>query len=80
MNDKLYFCREAEKLWTLEELKRFYETEADRDETWHCGFGAWLNGCMYYNNGTLEEVKQVYRTEYKGKTIFTLWNLYSDLD
>ena len=55
-NEKLFYCRETEKIWTLEELKRFYETEADRDDTYKYGFDAWLNSCMYKNNGTLVEI------------------------
>lgn len=52
---ELYYCTESEKLWTLEELREFFETESDGNfdgET----FESWLNACMYCNNGTLEKV------------------------
>lgn len=72
MTDKLYYCRESEKLWTLEELKRFYETEAD---PWPYGFDSWLNNCLYQNNGTLEEIRPVSKI---GNT--TIWNVRTDLE
>ena len=71
--EKLYYCRESEKLWTLEELKRFFETESDGKfdgET----FGEWLNKCMYYNNGTLEEIKILYTVG-----TMTVWNIYTEV-
>ena len=74
MKERLFYCTEAEKLYTLSELRAFYENEAGRDTTWFYGFPAWLNSCLYENNGTLVEIKKLFEI---GTT--TVYNLKSDL-
>lgn len=77
--ERLFYCHESERLWSMEELREFYNTEADKDNTLHTNFNAWLRSCLYENNGTLEEVKPT-RTIYdNGKAVYTEWNIKTDL-
>lgn len=72
--EKLYYCRESETLWTVPDLMAFYHENANDVEI-EIGFDAWLNGCLYQNNGTLEEFKPLYTI---GNC--TVWNIKTDLE
>ena len=54
-----YSDLEKEKLWTEEELKQEFAKlqKENPSEYGHLKFGEYLKNCMWYNNGTLEEVK-----------------------
>jgi len=69
-NEKLFYCRESDHVYTLEEIKAFYLED-------NCGyenFSDYLKNCMYENNGTLEEIKILYTI-----SDCIVWNIKTDL-
>lgn len=52
----LYYDSENNEYITTEELKKEFEVKANED-TEAKTFKEYLSNCMYYNNGTLEEVR-----------------------
>ena len=77
--EKLYYCRESERVFSENELRDFYAMEAGHDFVYSCGFETWIENSLFRNNGTLEEINCVLRESCNGRTIFEQWNLYSDL-
>ena len=69
--ERLFYCTESEKLYTLSEIKAFF-TE---DNSGYKCFEDYLKNCMVENNGTLEEIRILYTIEN-----CTVWNIKTDLE
>ncbi len=53
----LYYDSENNEYITTEELKKEFEELKANEDTEAKTFKEYLSNCMYYNNGTLEEVR-----------------------
>ena len=58
---KKYYNIDSEKVYTLEELKAIYdEAKEEASEYIEGTFAEYLNACMFYNNGSLDEYEVQY--------------------
>lgn len=55
----LYYDSENNEYITTEELKKEFEELKANEDTEAKTFKEYLSNCMYYNNGTLEEVRWI---------------------
>jgi len=80
MEENLYYCTESEQLFTESDLAKCMEiSKADGDEFATGNLAEYINACLVENNGTLEKVKKIRSTYYKGIEIFSEWNIKTDL-
>ena len=68
--ERLFYCTESEKLYTLSEIKAFFTED---NSGYEC-FKDYLKNCMVENNGTLEEIRILYTIEN-----CIVWNIKTDL-
>ena len=77
--EKKYYCTESENSYTETELRNCYHDFGyDETETYE----EFKENCMYYNNGTLVQVKMLSAVVdmASGKTIYSVWNIKTDLE
>ncbi len=68
--EKLFYCWESDRVYSLSEIKEFYMA----DNGGHESFSDYLKNCMVENNGTLEEIKILYTI-----SDCIVWNIKTDL-
>ena len=78
--DRLFYCTETERLYTLADMEQFRRESIASGDTFATGnINDYINACLASNNGTIVEVKREAVVYDHGKPVLTIWNVKTDL-